>query len=415
MKGLFSYCTLIFFIILLNDTNASTTCIHGRVIDKSTKQPISNANIYLANTSIGTTTNSKGYFEITKIPIGTFDIIFSHVAYYFHKERCLLKYLYNDIGTIELNTKTYQLPTVLVEDEEENLWNKQYEYFIDEFIGESKNADSTYIVDPYKIDFWENDGKLFASCDDPIEIINKSLGYEIKYFLDYFEASSEFTKFSGNSVFTPLSSKLKIDSVRWSKNRDEVYLCSFRHFLTALNESYAASLTSLESEYSNNDSLSIEPDYPQNTGSKNPKVTIKYSHKIDSLNSKGDFFLNSNGFFIYKVFALPWESPRLIVDEPISIKGLLSEGEIETERYLNISNYLRIYFIPDYNNKDYTYNFKIDNARGVQSSFIELEQDSVMVDVYGRYYDKFGIHTYGKFGQERISDLLPYEYKYNSK
>lgn len=392
MKRLFSYCTLIFFIILLNNANASTTCIHGRVIDKSTKQPISDANIYLANTSIGTTTNSKGYFEITKIPKGTFDIIFSHVAYYFHKERRILKYLYNDIGTIELNTKTFQLPTVMVEDEKESLWNKQYEYFIKEFIGESKNADSTYIVDPYKIEFWESDGKLFASSDDPIEIINKSLGYGIKYFLDYFETSSEYTKFSGNSVFTPLPSNSKSDSVRWSKNRDNAYLCSFRHFLTALNESYSAYLVFPESNYSNSDSFNI-----------------------DSLSSKGDSLLNSNGFFIYEVFALPWESPRLIVDEPTSIKGLLSGGEIKTERYLNISKYLRIYFIPNYNEEDYTYNFKINNARGVQSSFIELEQDSVMIDMLGRYYDKYGIHTYGKFGEERISDMLPYEYEYEVK
>ncbi len=389
MKRLVSYSTLVFLIILLNDIAASTACIHGRVIDQTTKQPIPNANIYLANTSIGTITNSEGYFELKKIPKGTFDIIFSHVSYYYQKERRLLNHMYNDIGTIELSTKAYQLPMVLVEGEEESLWNDQYEYFIEEFIGENENADSTYIVDPYKIDFWENDGKLFASCDDPIEIINKSLGYRIKYFLDYFEASSEYTKFSGNSVFTPLSSNSKMDSVKWLGNRDETYFGSFRHFITVLNESYSTYLALPES--------------------------YNYSFNIDSLSTKGDSFLNSNGFFIYKVFALPWESPRLIVDEPISIKGLLSRGKIETERYLNISNYLRIYFIPNYNEEDYPFNFNIKNARGVQSSFIELAQDSIMIDILGRYYDKFGIHTYGKFGRERISNMLPYEYVYNSK
>ena len=244
------------------------------------------------------------------------------------------------------------------------------------------------IKNPYKIEFWENNGKLFASCNNPIEIINKSLGYRIEYFLDYFESSSEYTKFSGNSVFTPLFSYSKMDSVRWSGNRDEVYLCSFRHFLTALNESYST-------------------DYAL------PKSDDSFD--FDSLSSRGDSLLNSNGFFIYKVFALPWESPRPIVDEPISIKGLLSRGEINTERYLSISNYLRIYFIPNYNKEDYTFNFKIKNAIGIQSSFIELEKDSVLIDIFGRYYDKFGIHTYGKFGQERIADMLPYEYKYNSK
>lgn len=392
MKRFLSYYTLLFLILIINNLVASDSCIHGRVINNTTKQPISNVNIYLANTSIGTTTNSNGYFEIKMIPKGTFDIIFSHVAYYYHKEKRLLKHLYNDIGTIELSTKTYQLPTVLIEDDEESLWNDQFENFVEEFIGESENADSTYIADPYKIDFWENDGKLFASCNDPIEIINRSLGYRIEYFLDNFESSSEYTKFSGNSVFTPLFPNSKIDSLRWSENRDKAYLCSFRHFLTTLNESYSTDYALPKSDYSNNSSIDI-----------------------DSLSAWGDSLLNSKGFFIYKVFALPWESPRVIVDEPISINGLLSRGEIDTERYLSISNYLRIYFIPNYNKEDYTYNFKIKNARGIQSSFIELEKDSVMIDIFGRYYDKYEIHTYGKFGQQRIADMLPYEYKYNPK
>ena len=415
MKRLVSYSTLVFLIILLNDIAVTTACIHGRVIDQTTKQPIPNANIYLANTSIGTITNSEGYFEIKKIPKGTFDIIFSHVSYYYQKERRLLNHMYNDIGTIELSTKAYQLPMVLVEGEEESLWNDQYEYFVEEFIGENENADSTYIVDPYKIDFWENDGKLFASCDDPIEIINKSLGYRIKYFLDYFEASSEYTKFSGNSVFTPLSSNSKMDSVKWLENRDETYFGSFRHFITVLNESYSTYLIFPESDYSINDSFGIEQNYMHNSRNRNPRVRINFSNKIDSLNSKGDSLLNSNGFFIYTNDNLPWEIPVPMRDQPISINNLLSDGKIETERYLKFPKLLKIYCIPGYEEGKYPPNYKMENIPGFQSSIIELEQDSVMIDILGRYYDKFGIHTYGIFGQERISDMLPYEYVYNSK
>ena len=64
-----------------------------------------------------------------------------------------------------------------------------------------------------------------------------------------------------------------------------------------------------------------------------------------------------------------------------------------------------------YKKEDYTHNFSISDAKKLQSSFIQLEKDSVMVDIEGRYYDKFSIHTFGKFGNERIADLLPYEYK----
>lgn len=124
--------------------------------------------------------------------------------------------------------------------------------------------------------------------------------------------------------------------------------------------------------------------------------------------------LNTNGFFIYQAKELPWENPFPFAEVSISIQKLLSPGEIESERYLKISNYLKVYYIPDYKEKKYPINYKIKYISNVQSSYLELEQDSVIVDIYGRYYDKFGIHTYGKFAKERISDLLPYEYTFSN-
>ncbi|MEN8194389.1 MAG: carboxypeptidase-like regulatory domain-containing protein, partial [Bacteroidota bacterium] len=151
---------LICTIILFSSSQAlsQSTSFHGKVIDKNNGEPINNVNVYVANTSIGTTTDSQGYFELTNLPQGTFDIIFSHVSYYFNKKRLLIKQRYNDIGIIELSYKVHQLETVIVEADETSLWNDRYEVFVEKFIGTSDNADSTFIIDPYKIDFWESDG-----------------------------------------------------------------------------------------------------------------------------------------------------------------------------------------------------------------------------------------------------------------
>lgn len=358
---------------------------------------------------MGTTTDSKGYFEITELPQGTFEIIFSHVSYYFRAEKCLLKREYNDLGIIELSQKVHQLETVIVEAEEAKLWNERYTIFVEQFIGESENADSTFILDPYKIDFWESDGKLYASCLNPIEIVNRSLGYNITYFLEFFENTSGYTKFSGNSVFNQIITENIKDSIRWSRDRKQTYLGSFRHFLSDLNSCYSKFIqfSNLESEQiESEDSVTIHRSFSNRTSYK-----VTYANKIDSLSSRADELLNDKGFFLYRVFALPWESPAPISDEPISMPGLLSKGEINTERYLHLDKYLRVYFIPNYKKEDYSYNFVIRKVKGVQSSFLQLEHDSVMIDTRGRYYDKFGIHTYGKFGNERIADMLPYEYK----
>ncbi len=396
---------LLIFFILYSPIFSKNSSLHGRLIDQNSGDPISNANIYLANTSIGTTTDSKGYFEICDLPQGTFDVIFSHVSYYFRSERYVLKHPYNDIGEIELSPKVHQLETVVVEAEEAELWHDRYEIFHEQFIGTSDNADSTNITDPYNIEFWESDGNLFASSIDPIEIINRSLGYRIIYFLDHFESCSDYTKYSGNAVFSSLTSNNISDKQRWNENRKHIYTGSFRHFLVTLNDAHSFSFNVLDEEYDLIDSVEIERSF---TSRNTQRAT--YSYKIDSLSSIADEYLNDRGFFLYRTFALPWESPAPISDEPISMKELLSPGKISSERYLKFTKYLRVYYIPNYKKEDYTFNFSVRSAKGLQSSFIQLEKDSVMVDIKGRYYDKFGIHTFGKFGQERIADMLPYEY-----
>ena len=385
MKKIFIYIIVLSVLDFSTFLYASTSSVYGRVIDKATGKPIPNTNIYLANTTIGTTTNEKGYFEIKDLPQGTFDIIFSHVAYYFHKKTIVLKHYYIDVGTIRLMTKAYQLPTVIVEDEE-GKWKDQYEKFVNEFIGEGNNSDSTYIVDPYNIDFWEKDDKLFASCNDPIDIVNRSLGYEIKYFLDYFESCSKYTKYSGNAVFTSIPAHSKSDSIRWVAKRKDTYIGSFRHFLNTLNNGYSKYEKSLEDRGS-------------------PQFKKKRTNLVDLV-------LNTNGFFIYQVRGLQWEEPFPITEVPMPAQKLLRSGDIKTERYLQFTNYLKIYYIPDYEENKYPPNYRIKNIPNVQSSYLSLVKDSVMVDIHGRYYDKFGIHTFGKFGQERVSDMLPYEYEY---
>ena len=142
-------------------------------------------------------------------------------------------------------------------------------------------------------------------------------------------------------------------------------------------------------------------------------VTIRY--KIDSLTSYSDSLLNSEGFFIFYVKDLPWKTPIPFSELPISSVDLLRKAKIKTERFIDFKDYLRVYYIPNYNEDPYLINFSIRNIAEAEGSYLSLEKDSVMVDYRGRYCDKFGIHTYGHFGQERISDMLPYEYLETNK
>ena len=62
--------------------------ISGILFDKKTKEPIPNVNIYISNTTWGTTSNSDGTFKISSIFPGSHEIVFSMIGYETHTQIC---------------------------------------------------------------------------------------------------------------------------------------------------------------------------------------------------------------------------------------------------------------------------------------------------------------------------------------
>ncbi len=76
------FSVLVTFSAYSQDNNEAVTTIKGKLIDQTSKNPIVFGNVYVANTSVGTITNSDGEF-ILKIPNALQDrqVIFSFMGY----------------------------------------------------------------------------------------------------------------------------------------------------------------------------------------------------------------------------------------------------------------------------------------------------------------------------------------------
>jgi hypothetical protein len=55
--------------------------VAGVILDKRNDQPLVNANVYFANTTLGAATKNNGFFEINRIPPGTYDLVVSMMGY----------------------------------------------------------------------------------------------------------------------------------------------------------------------------------------------------------------------------------------------------------------------------------------------------------------------------------------------
>lgn len=55
--------------------------LRGKIVDGETKEPLAGANVILADTNIGTSTNSDGEFSIELGPDSNYEVIVSYVGY----------------------------------------------------------------------------------------------------------------------------------------------------------------------------------------------------------------------------------------------------------------------------------------------------------------------------------------------
>ena len=110
IKNIFLY--LILFFPLLAGTTGK---IRGQIIDSTTKEPMIGCNVFLKDTSYGTSSDVDGYFVLINIPSGIYDFQVNMIGY----DTYLLKGLEVNIDltstvNIALNESSLELESVVV-------------------------------------------------------------------------------------------------------------------------------------------------------------------------------------------------------------------------------------------------------------------------------------------------------------
>lgn len=218
-----------------------SSCIHaqsltGKLISATDKTPIANASIYFNNTSVGTVSGADGRFSFNTIPTGELLLIITCVGY----ESIQFNVLTNQLGktlVFEMKQKATELEEVKVLSFEKDGWKKWGQFFLNNFIGTSAQAKDCKLLNQEAVKFSHNkkDGKLIVIAKEPLQILNKALGYKIQYDLEGFEYSfkEHLLFFYGYQFYTELDANTRKQS-RWFKKRVNVYTGSMMHFMRSL-------------------------------------------------------------------------------------------------------------------------------------------------------------------------------------
>lgn len=229
-----------FFAFCCNKLNAQSEIrakIIGRVDDASTSLPISDVNVFLSTTTIGSATDHNGKYEIDNVPEGSYTLVVSHIGYQWRSKQ--IKILKSETIELDFDLTPREIYSneVVITAEEPAKWKDELKTFTEEFLGTDEFSDYCKIINPEVLNFKEDESKnsFTAYTDSTIIVDNYALGYRIEMILAKFEFKpNEKIQYFVLPKFQLLKPKDEKEEQNWKINRLYCYKGSLRHFLSAV-------------------------------------------------------------------------------------------------------------------------------------------------------------------------------------
>ncbi len=236
MKWIFlSLCLLV-----LNNINAQQNylVVTGKVLLSETEEPLQGASVFAENTTLGTATDAEGKFKLY-LPHGGYDVVVTFTGYQSESVRVSSSGT-NEPLIFKLRLKEEELGDVVVvaSNEVKDGWTKYGDFFIHEFIGQTANAIQCEIKNPEVVKFYysKRNDRLKIKAADPLIIVNRALGYTIRYSLDSFthDYSSKISFYTGNPLFEEMTDASDVQKAIWAAARKDAYKGSILNFMRSL-------------------------------------------------------------------------------------------------------------------------------------------------------------------------------------
>ncbi len=209
--------------------------ISGKVIDAKTLEPLPFANVFINNTTIGTTSEMNGEFSLRNVrQPASYEVIFSFVGYESFKMKVSLTENELRLGAVRLKPSEIELSSLEIKGTKDTEWEKKLRKFKKIFFGEDKAAELCMLGNPWVIDFPEV-GKTFkATASAPLEIENKALGYKVKFYLSNFSGDNLGYSILGNVRFEEMQPSDDKEKMQWSLQRKKSYQRSRQHLFKSI-------------------------------------------------------------------------------------------------------------------------------------------------------------------------------------
>lgn len=399
--------TLFLLLFFLSFTVFSQKTIRGKVVD-SQNVPLLGASVYINNSTIGTTTDDNGEFEL-RINEGSYTLVVSFIG--FETLQYNLKTQTYQKSTFKLRPETNLLDEVVISSKKKKYSKETRAYYLRrfkrQFLGKGDLSKQCVITNEDVISFYFNSktGTLEAYASKPIQVKNRALGYTIFYDLVHFELTPTKVYYLGFSRFQELKGS-KRRNKRWKKERTKAYLGSKTHFFQTLFNS------TIKEEGFTVDLLKRvkNPLRPTRREIIEARQYLRLSGKTLTVNRKP----YQKTMLITKLDSVKDILSRARLDEFVEtvVKTSLTKDEFINKRnndfYLDYDNVLRVKYLKEKEEDEY----RLGSAKlNYQQTKIILLKKPAKLFKEGNLEDPFSVFYDGYFGFEKVAYQLPLDYK----
>ena len=229
----------IIFFLSISFVSLAQSTITGQVIDADTKLPLEGASVFAQNTTKGAITDKEGNYRLF-LNKGGYEVIISYTGFVSKTiavEASEDKKLDIELKKVEKNMEEV---VIIASNEVQDGWEKYGDFFLGYFIGATPFSDSCVLLNPEALKFYyyKRSDKLKVLAEEPLQISNRSLGYNLRYQLDSFvyHYKTNLNSYRGNCLYTAMEGTSE-EQNKWKENRKAVYYGSRLHFLRSYYDS----------------------------------------------------------------------------------------------------------------------------------------------------------------------------------
>jgi hypothetical protein len=237
---------LLFGLLLLLSFNIGrpqSGSISGIVTDSVSGYPVANLSVFIPFTTVGTTTNTKGEYVLDRLPPGDYTLMFRHISYQSYSIPVTIESGKRIILNLAVGASNYDIGEVVKTGGKANP-KQGYELFIEYFLGDHTET-SCVLQNPEVLRYYYDGDEIAIYAREPLQILNRHLGYQITYFLDYFkfvqkgnpeipQTVGPYYAFSGSALYEDLATRASLNAFKWRNTREAEFTGSLKHFLACL-------------------------------------------------------------------------------------------------------------------------------------------------------------------------------------